>query len=168
MKSPRLVAADTMNYWIEREPAALARMLKRVNVLLINDEEARQLSGEHNLVHAAKKITSMGPDTIVIKRGEHGVLLFGESDRFAAPGFPLEKVFDPTGAGDTFAGGFMGHLSSQGTFSESSFRQALIIGSVVGSFCVEDFGTRRLEAVSSEQVFARYRDFKQLTRFEDL
>ena len=165
---PRMVAADTMNYWIERTPEALARMLKQIDVLVINDEEARQLSGEQNLVVAAEKVRAMGPETLVIKRGEHGVLLFSKDDRFAAPGYPLEKVIDPTGAGDSFGGGFAGYLASCRSLSDATLRQAIVIGSVMGSLCVEDFGTRRLEALSRDKVIERYREFKRLTQFEDL
>lgn len=165
---PLLVAADTMNYWIERTPKALEDMLKRVDVLVINDAETRELSGEYNLVKAAEAIHEMGPKTLVVKRGEYGVLLFNEKHRFAAPAYPLESVFDPTGAGDAFAGGFMGYLASRGTLSEEALRQAIIFGSVLGSFCVEDFGTRRLQSVSRNEVLARYREFKRLTHFEDL
>ncbi len=168
VKSPKLIAADTMNYWIERTPDELRQMLERVDVLLINDSETRQLSEEYNLVRAAEKIHAMGPKTLVVKRGEHGVLLFNESHRFAAPAYPLETVFDPTGAGDTFAGGFLGYLASQDSLSDDALRQAIIFGSTLGSFCVEDFGTRRLESISRADVDDRYREFKKLTHFEDI
>ncbi|MFQ5790776.1 MAG: PfkB family carbohydrate kinase [Acidobacteriota bacterium] len=168
VESPRLVAADTMNYWIEGTPDALRRVLKRVDVLLINDAETRELTGEYNLVRAAEKIHGMGPKTLVVKRGEYGVLLFDERYRFAAPAYPLETVFDPTGAGDTFAGGFLGYLASCGSVCDESLRQAIVLGSVLGSYCVEDFGTRRLEALSRDQVYERYREFKELTHFESL
>jgi len=165
VRKPRLVGADTMNYWIERTPDELAKVLKRVDVLLINDSEARQLTGEHNLVHAAEKIRAMGPTTLVIKRGEHGVLLFGEGEQFAAPAFPLEKVLDPTGAGDAFGGGFMGYLASRGSVANDVLRQAIVFGSVLGSFACEDFGTRKLEALTRDHVLSRYRQFKTLTDF---
>ena len=168
VKSPKLIAADTMNFWIERTPDALRQMLERVDVLLINDSETRQLTDEYNLVRAAEKIHAMGPKTLVVKRGEHGVLLFNESHRFAAPAYPLETVFDPTGAGDTFAGGFLGYLASQESLSDEALRQAIIFGSALGSFCVEDFGTRRLESISRADIDARYREFKELTHFEDI
>ena len=168
VKSPKLIAADTMNYWIERTPDELRQMLERVDVLLINDSETRQLSKEYNLVRAAEKIHAMGPKTLVVKRGEHGVLLFNESHRFAAPAYPLETVFDPTGAGDTFAGGFLGYLASQESLTDDALRQAIIFGSALGSFCVEDFGTRRLESISRADVDDRYREFKKLTHFEDI
>ena len=168
VKSPKLIAADTMNYWIEGTPDELRQMLKRVDVLLINDSETGQLSGEYNLVRAAEKVHAMGPKTLVVKRGEHGVLLFNESQRFAAPAYPLETVFDPTGAGDSFAGGFLGYLASQPSMSDDALRQAIIYGSALGSFCVEDFGTRRLESISRADIDARYREFKKLTHFEDI
>ena len=168
VRNPTLIAADTMNYWIERTPKELGKMLERVDVLLINDAEARQLSEEYNLVRAAEKIHALGPKTLVIKRGEHGVLLFNESHRFAAPAYPLEQVFDPTGAGDTFAGGFLGYLASQPTLSDDALRRAIIFGSTLGSFCVEDFGTRRLEGITRDDVIRRYREFKKLTHFEDI
>lgn len=168
VERPRLVALDTMNYWIERTPKPLARVLAEIDALLINDAEARQLSGEHNLVRAAEKIRAMGPKTLVIKRGEYGVLLFGEAHRFAAPAYPLEDVFDPTGAGDTFAGGFMGHLAERGDASEGALRQAVVFGSTLGSFCVEEFGCRRLASLTKGEILDRYREFKRLTHFEDL
>ena len=168
VKSPKLIAADTMNYWIDGTPKELREMLRHVDVLLINDAETRQLSEEYNLVRAAEKIHKLGPKTLVVKRGEHGVLLFNENHRFAAPAYPLETVFDPTGAGDTFAGGFMGYLASRPSVDDQALRQAIIFGSTLGSFCVEDFGTRRLESLSREDVVARYREFKKLTHFEDI
>lgn len=168
VETPKLIAADTMNYWIERTPEELAEMMKHVDVLLINDAEVRQLSDEYNMVRAAEKIHALGPKTLVVKRGEYGVLLFNESHRFAAPAYPLEKVFDPTGAGDTFAGGFVGYLASCPELTDEALRQAVIFGSTLGSFCVEDFGTRRLEQISREDVLGRYREFKKLTHFEDI
>ena len=168
VESPRLIAADTMNYWIERTPREVHEMLKHVDVLLVNDAEVRQLSDEYNLVRAAEKIHALGPKTLVVKRGEYGVLLFNERHRFAAPAYPLEQVFDPTGAGDTFAGGFLGYLASRPSLTDEALRQAVIFGSTLGSFCVEDFGTRRLETISRDDVFERYREFKKLTHFEDI
>ncbi|MGH9462991.1 MAG: PfkB family carbohydrate kinase [Vicinamibacteria bacterium] len=165
---PKLIAADTMNYWIERTPNELREMLAHVDILMINDAEARQLSQEYNLVRAAETIHAMGPKTLVVKRGEHGVVLFSESHRFAAPAYPLETVFDPTGAGDTFAGGFLGYLASLPAVDDRALRQAIIFGSTLGSFCVEDFGTRRLQSISRDDVVARYREFKKLTHFEDI
>jgi sugar/nucleoside kinase (ribokinase family) len=168
VRSPRLVGADTMNYWIERTPEELAKMLSRVDLLVINDEEARQLAGEHNLVKAAARIRAMGPSTLVIKRGEYGVLCFRENERFATVSFPLETVVDPTGAGDSFAGGFMGYLSTHEEVNDRAVRQAIIFGSVLGSFCVEDLGTARLERLTREEVQSRYQEFKSLTDFAAL
>lgn len=168
VESKRLVAADTMNFWIEGTPAELRRLLRRVDILLVNNAEARQLAGEYNLVRAAAKIQAMGPRTLIIKRGEYGVLLFDAARVFAAPAYPLESVFDPTGAGDTFAGGFLGHLAQRGSLDEEGLRQAIIFGSTLASFCVEDFGTRRLEKLTREEIQGRYREFKLLTHFEDL
>jgi sugar/nucleoside kinase (ribokinase family) len=168
VESKRLVAADTMNFWIAGTPKELAEVLKRVDILLINDAEARQLSDEFNLVKAAAKIRRMGPETLVIKRGEYGVLLFAQDDYFAAPAYPLEEVFDPTGAGDSFAGGFMGYLSHRPNLDLPALRQAVIYGSTMGSLCVEAFGTKRLESVTRDEVDERYRAFRRLTHFEEL
>jgi sugar/nucleoside kinase (ribokinase family) len=168
VRSPQLIGADTMNYWIERTPDELAKMLSRIDVLVINDEEARQLAREHNLVKAAARIRSMGPSTLVIKRGEYGVLCFRENERFATVSFPLETVVDPTGAGDSFAGGFMGYLSTHEELNDQAVRQGIIFGSVLGSFCVEDLGTARLERLTREEVHQRYQEFKSLTDFAAL
>jgi sugar/nucleoside kinase (ribokinase family) len=168
VRSPQLIGADTMNYWIERTPDELAKMLSRIDVLVINDEEARQLAREHNLVKAAARIRSMGPSTLVIKRGEYGVLCFRENERFATVSFPLETVVDPTGAGDSFAGGFMGYLSTHEELNDQAVRQGIIFGSVLGSFCVEDLGTARLERLTREEVYQRYQEFKSLTDFAAL
>ena len=166
--SKRLVALDTMNFWIEGTPNELREVLRRVDILLINDAEARQISGEFSLVRAANVINEMGPQTVVIKRGEYGVLLHNDKEFFAAPGYPLESVFDPTGAGDTFAGGFLGYLAQRANFDDTALRQAIIFGSTLGSFCVEAFGTRRLQELTNDEILRRYRDFKLLTHFEDL
>jgi sugar/nucleoside kinase (ribokinase family) len=168
VKDPGLIGADTMNYWIERTPKELARMLAGIDVLVINDEEARELGGVHNLVKAAAKIREMGPKTVVIKRGEYGVLCFREGERFATVSYPLETVIDPTGAGDSFAGGFMGYLATQSEVSDQVVRRAVIFGSVLGSFCVEDLGTRRLERLKRYEVHERYQSFKELTDFAAL
>jgi sugar/nucleoside kinase (ribokinase family) len=170
VRRPRLVGADTMNYWIERTPRELAAMLKRIDVLVINDEEARQLAGEHNLVRAAAKIRAMGPSTVVVKRGEHGVVCFRESERFATVSFPLETVVDPTGAGDSFAGGFMGYLAThrEEKHDDRVVRQAIIFGSVLGSFCVEDLGTERLARLTREEIYERYQEFRELTSFAEV
>jgi sugar/nucleoside kinase (ribokinase family) len=142
-------------------------VLRRVDIVSINDGEARQLSGEYNLVKAAAKISDLGPRLVVIKRGEYGVLLFDGGGMFAAPAYPLESVFDPTGAGDTFAGGFLGYLAHNGSFDGEALRQAVIFGSTLGSFCVEDFGTRRLETLTESEILERYHAFKVLTHFEE-
>ncbi|MGH9320283.1 MAG: PfkB family carbohydrate kinase [Vicinamibacteria bacterium] len=168
VSSPRLIGADTMNYWIERTPSELAEMLSKIDVLVINDEEARQLAAEHNLVKAAARIRSMGPSTLVIKRGEYGVLCFRANERFATVSFPLETVVDPTGAGDSFAGGFMGYLATREVLDDQAVRQAIIFGSVLGSFSVEDLGTDRLARLTREEVYDRYQEFKTLTDFQSL
>jgi sugar/nucleoside kinase (ribokinase family) len=168
VRSPRLIGADTMNYWIERTPRELEEMLAGIHVLVINDEEARQLAGEHNLVKAAAAILRMGPRTLVIKRGEYGVLCFRPDERFATVSYPLETIVDPTGAGDSFAGGFMGYLATHASADDRVVRQAIIFGSVLGSFCVEDLGTARLGRLTREEVYERYQEFKSLTDFADL
>lgn len=162
---PRLVVADTMNFWIEGEPKALAALLKRIDVLVINDEEARQLSGLHNIRRAAREILSRGPKSLIIKRGEHGALLFDEQGVFAAPGFPLEDVVDPTGAGDSFAGGFMGYLATQSTFNGLAVRRAMIHGTATASFCVEAVGTHRVAEVSRADVATRVASIRTLYDF---
>ena len=168
VQNPGLIGADTMNYWIERTPDELSAMLEGIDVLVINDEEARQLAGVQNLVAAAAKIREMGPKTLVIKRGEYGVLCFREGERFATVSYPLETVIDPTGAGDSFAGGFMGYLATHQDPTDKEVRQAIIFGSVLGSFCVEELGTRRLERLSRGEVDERYQAFKDLTDFAAL
>jgi sugar/nucleoside kinase (ribokinase family) len=168
VKRPKLVACDTMNFWIERKREALWRVLEGVDVLIINDGEARALGQSPNLTHVAKQVLSRGPKHLIIKRGEYGVLMFNQKQMFGAPAFPLEQVKDPTGAGDTFAGGFMGYLASTGNLSEASFRQAAIFGSVMASFTVEEFSLDRLRALSYKEIEARFREFKRLTHFEDL
>jgi sugar/nucleoside kinase (ribokinase family) len=167
VRKPRLVGADTMNYWIERTPEELKGVLKRVNVLLINDSEARELAGEANLVKAARKIQAMGPHTLVIKRGEHGVLMTRPGGGFfAAPAMPLEEVFDPTGAGDSFAGGFLGYLASCDHVDDASLARAIIYGSTLASFAVEDFSVDRLLRLNLNEVSARFHEFKKLTHFD--
>ncbi len=168
VESRRLVAIDTMNLWIETTPAELRAVLKRVDIVLINDSEARELAGEFNLMKAARAIQAMGPRLLVIKRGENGVLLFNEEHVFVAPAYPLETVFDPTGAGDTFAGGLLGYLAQGQALDDEGLRRAIVFGSALGSFCVEDFGTRRLEKLTKDEVIDRYRRFKLLTHFEDI
>lgn len=168
VKKPRLVAMDTMNFWIEGEPAALAKVLERVDLLVINDEEARLLSKEHNLPRAARAIRAMGPKTVIVKRGESGALLFHEHGVFAAPAYPLERVVDPTGAGDTFAGGFMGYLARVRDIGPQAVRRAMFYGSVMASFCVEDYSLDRLRGLSDGEIEGRYRAFRDLTHFEDV
>jgi sugar/nucleoside kinase (ribokinase family) len=163
--TPKLVALDTMNYWIERTPEALRETLRHIQVLMINDEETRQLSNEHNLLRAARHIFKMGPKTLVIKRGEHGALMVHGGSIFAVPGLPLEEVHDPTGAGDSFAGGFMGYLAGAGRINDATLRRAMIYGSVLGSFTVERFGLDRLRTLTRREIEARARHFSRLTRF---
>jgi sugar/nucleoside kinase (ribokinase family) len=168
VKRPRLVACDTMNFWIDGKREALQRVLEKVDVLVINDGEARALGRNPNLVHVARGILANGPKYLIVKRGEYGVLLFGPKQAFGAPAFPLEQVKDPTGAGDSFAGGFMGYLAATGNLSESALRQAIIFGSVMASFAVESFSLERLRSLDYKEIEARFREFKMLTHFEDL
>ena len=163
---PKLVVLDTMNFWMDAALEDLHMVLKRVDVITINDEEARQLSGEYSLVNAAKKIHLMGPKFVVIKKGEHGALLFNDGKMFYAPALPLAEVFDPTGAGDTFAGGFSGYLAKTEDISFESMKNAVIYGSNLASFCVEKFGTERMEALQSDEVHERLKVFKELTQFD--
>jgi sugar/nucleoside kinase (ribokinase family) len=164
-KRPKVAALDTMNYWISGTPEALRKALRDVHILMINDDETRQLTGEHNLLRAARAIFKMGPRTLVIKRGEHGALMVHEKFIFSVPAFPLEEVHDPTGAGDSFAGGFMGYLASVGKINERALRSAMVYGSVVGSFTVESFGVDRLANVKRSEIVARARRFSKLTAF---
>ncbi len=168
VEKPRLVACDTMNFWISGKLEALEKTLARVDVLLINDAEARQLSGEWNIVKAARAIRTMGPRTLVIKKGEHGVLMFSEHGSFAAPAYPLESVFDPTGAGDSFAGGFIGYLAGAENESDETLRRAVIMGSTLASFCVEAFSLDRLLTLTRTEIDDRFLLFKRLTHFENL
>jgi sugar/nucleoside kinase (ribokinase family) len=155
-----------MNFWIERTPEELRRTLARVDVLLVNDAEARQLSGEWNIVKAARAVRAMGPRTLVVKKGEHGVLMFSDQGSFATPAYPLEEVFDPTGAGDTFAGGFVGYLAAAPVLDEEALRRAVVMGSTLASFCVEAFSLDRLLRLTRAEVDERFRLFKRLTHFE--
>ncbi|HEY3822615.1 MAG TPA: PfkB family carbohydrate kinase [Polyangiaceae bacterium] len=164
-RQPRLVAADTMNFWIEREPAALGEMLRRIDLLIINDEEVRQLSGIHNLVRAAADIRKRGPKALVVKRGEFGALLFDDAGTFFVPAYPLEEVLDPTGAGDSFAGGLLGYLSATGEVSPGSLRKALFFASAMGSFCVEGIGPSRLLALGRAELAARIASFARLVDY---
>lgn len=163
---PKLVILDTMNFWMDNTWDLLQEMIKKTDVITINDEEARQLSGEYSLVKAAQKIHEMGPDFVIIKKGEHGALLFNEGKVFAIPALPLEDVFDPTGAGDTFAGGFAAHLAKTGDFSFDNMKSALIVGSAMASFTVEKFGTEKMKEVSLAELIERIDQFKALTSFE--
>ncbi|MGE0455461.1 MAG: PfkB family carbohydrate kinase [Vicinamibacteria bacterium] len=168
VEKPRLVACDTMNFWISGKAQALRETLKRVDVLLVNDAEARELSGEWNIVKAARAIRAMGPRTLVIKKGEHGVLMFSDQGSFAAPAYPLEDVFDPTGAGDTFGGGFVGYLASVERPDEDALRRAVIMGSTLASFCVEAFSLDRLLRLTRPEIDERFRLFKKLTDFQPI
>ncbi|WP_439130710.1 PfkB family carbohydrate kinase [Polaribacter sp.] len=163
---PKLIVLDTMNFWMDIALDDLQTVLKRVDVITINDEEARQLSGEYSLVNAAKKIHAMGPQYVVIKKGEHGALLFNEGKMFFAPALPLAEVFDPTGAGDTFAGGFCGYLAKTENISFENMKNAIIYGSNLASFCVEKFGTERMQNLKKEEVERRLQAFKELTQFD--
>ncbi len=168
VRRPRLIACDTMNFWIGGKREALVRTLREVDILVINEGETRQLASEANLVKAARAVLAMGPKTLVVKRGEYGVLVFSAHSTFSAPAFPLEEVFDPTGAGDTFAGGFIGYLAATGDFSEATIRKATVFGSVMASFTVEDFSLDRLRRVSWPEIEGRFRTFQALTAFEGL
>ena len=163
---PRLIAMDTMNYWISSAMQDLTTLLGMVDVLMVNDAEARELTGEYSLVKAARKIMQMGPRYLVIKKGEHGALLFHGSQVFFAPALPLEEVFDPTGAGDTFAGGFMGHLARTKDISFENMKTAIIVGSAMASFCVEKFGPERLKEISKDEIQDRIRQFIDLVNFD--
>ncbi|MBL7701401.1 MAG: sugar kinase [Ferruginibacter sp.] len=163
---PKLIVMDTMNFWMDIAMDGLKEVLKKVDVLLVNDAEARQLSGELSLVKAAKSIMEMGPKFLIIKKGEHGALLFHESHVFFAPALPLEEVFDPTGAGDTFAGGFIGHLAKTKDISFENMKTAIIVGSAMASFCVEKFGPERLKEITKEDIDTRLSEFVQLVNFD--
>ncbi|MES2239486.1 MAG: PfkB family carbohydrate kinase [Bacteroidota bacterium] len=163
---PKLVVLDTMNFWMDCALPELLDVIKRVDVITINDEEARQLSGEYSLVKAAAKIQAMGPEFVVIKKGEHGALLFHDKEVFFAPALPLEDVFDPTGAGDTFAGGFTGFIAQSENISFENMKNAIIYGSNLASFCVEKFGTERMVSLDKQEVVSRLKQFKSLTQFD--
>jgi len=168
MPNAELVALDTMNLWIENTRDSLLRTIKGVDVVIINDAEARQLTGIPNLIKAAREILTWGPKALIVKRGEYGAALFTPESYFAIPAYPLESVFDPTGAGDTFAGGFMGYLSSQENLDEAAMRRAMIFGSVMASFNVEEFGTNRVRRLTYQEINDRFRAFKQMTFFEEI
>lgn len=163
---PKLIAMDTMNFWMDTMPNELADTLQKIDLLLINDEEARQLSGEYSLRKAARKIATMGPRYLVIKKGEHGALLFHNDEVFFAPALPLEEVFDPTGAGDTFAGGFMGYLAKTGDLSFDNMKRALVYGSALASLCVEQFGTERLKNLTEQELNDRMQAFKDMLHID--
>jgi sugar/nucleoside kinase (ribokinase family) len=163
---PKVIGLDTMNYWIERTPAELRETLKHTQILMINDDETRQLTGEHNLLRAAKHVFKLGPRTLVIKRGEHGALMVHDKFIFSVPAFPLEEVHDPTGAGDSFAGGFMGYLAGAGRVNNETLRRAMVYGSVLGSFAVERFGVERLTRLKRAEINKRAHLFSKLTAFK--
>ena len=165
LKAPKLVAADTMNYWIEHEKAALKRVIKRSDILILNDSEAREFSQQANLIKAAKFLLALGPRLIIIKRGEFGCLLFSRTSLFYVPAYLLENVLDPTGAGDTFAGGFLGYLAGCQKVTETVFRKAVVFGTIMASYVVEDFSLNRLISLSKNDIEARFKDFQRMTRF---
>ena len=168
MPNAELVALDTMNLWIENTRDSLLRTINGVDVVIINDAEARQLTGIPNLIKAAREILRWGPRALIVKRGEYGAALFTQESYFAIPAYPLESVFDPTGAGDTFAGGFMGYLSSQEELDEAAMRRAMIFGSVMASFNVEEFGTERVRRLTHDEINERFKAFKRITNFEEI
>jgi len=165
-KKPKLVVLDTMNFWMDVAMKPLKKVLKHVDVLTINDEETRQLSGEYSLVKAAKVIHKMGPKILIVKKGEHGALLFKDGNLFYAPAMPLAQVFDPTGAGDTFAGGFIGYLAKTDSLSFENMKRAIIYGSTMASFCVEEFSISRLKGLKASEVKSRYKQFVKLVKFD--
>lgn len=166
VNAPKLVACDTMNYWIEDHRENLMKVLSRVNILLLNDSEARQLADEPNLLKAARWIQERGPETVIVKKGEHGAMLFGSDWLFFAPGYPLEELFDPTGAGDAFAGGFVGYLAGRGVVNREELRRAVVYGSVMGSFAVEAFSVDRFKNLGPIEIGVRAREFREMTAFE--
>ncbi len=168
LEDPQFVVTDTMNLWIETALDDLQKVLTRTNVLIINDSEARLLTKEHNLIRAAKKIMKMGPEYLIIKKGEHGALLFSEENIFSAPAYPLEDIFDPTGAGDTFAGGFIGYLHSVRELDFENLKRAVIYGSAMASFAVEKFSTKGIEDLTKLQIHDRFIEFRELSRFDDV
>ena len=167
VENPQIVVCDTMNYWIERKNAELRATLKRINILVLNESEARLLSNEPNLIKAAKLIRGMGPEILIIKKGEHGALLITERIVFAAPAYPMENNFDPTGAGDSFAGGFVGWLARTDDASEENLKRATIYGSTLASFCIERFGVEGLTDLTYLQIQDRFRAFRELSRFDE-
>ena len=168
VNDPDFVVMDTMNFWIEGTPDALKKTLKKVDLLVINDSEARELSGEPNLLKAAEVVMEMGPTSLIIKKGEHGALLFTENEIFSAPAFPVIDIFDPTGAGDSFMGGLLGWLAYTDDLSAHNMRRAVIMGSVMASFCVEKFGPERLKNLTEKEIYDRYREFRQLSEIPEV
>src|SRR6056297_1309069 len=168
VKNPGFVVMDTMNFWIEGTPEALKKTLKRVDLLVINDSEARELADEPNLMKAAEKVMDLGPEALIIKKGEHGALLFTDSEIFSAPAYPIIDIFDPTGAGDTFMGGLLGWLSYTDDASPQNLRRAVIMGSVMASFCVEEFGPERLKDLTEKEIYDRYREFRELSEIPEI
>ncbi len=168
MRRPRLIACDTMNYWINHKKASLLQTLSLIDVLIINDAETKQLAGESNLIRAARRVLTLGPKTLVVKRGEYGALMIDAKSIFTAPAFPVEEVVDPTGAGDSFAGGFVGCLAATGACNEAGMRRAIVFGSAMASFNVSDFGLKRLGDLTYTEIEARFREFRKLTHFEDI
>jgi sugar/nucleoside kinase (ribokinase family) len=167
MIEPQFIVCDTMNFWITGMKNDLVKLLKRVNVFIINDSEARLLTGEPNLIKAAKQIRDLGPSTLIIKKGEHGAMLFTEDTIFSAPAYPMEIIFDPTGAGDSFAGGFIGYLHQTRDLSPENIKRAVIYGSSMASFCVEKFSTKGLEDLSYLQIQDRFREFRRISSFDE-
>lgn len=168
VENPRFVVMDTMNFWIDRTPEALKKTLKRVHLLVINDSEARELAQEPNLMKAAEKVMAMGPEALIIKKGEHGALLFTENEIFSAPAYPVIDIFDPTGAGDSFMGGLLGWLAYTDDISPQNLRRSVIIGSVMASFCVEEFGPGRLKNLTEKEIYDRYREFRNLSEIPEI
>jgi len=165
MRSPKVVAADTMNYWIENKRNELIRLLKKVDIFFLNESEAKQFTGEASLMKAARAVLKFGPKRVVVKKGEHGSLLFSEKSIFSTPAFLMESIFDPTGAGDTFAGGFMGYLAASKATGEAALRKAIVYGSIMATFAVKDFSLRRLATAKKKEITKRFNDFKKLTYF---
>ena len=165
VESPTLTVCDTMNFWIEGKRPALLEVLKRVDLAFMNDAEARQLTGQTSVIKAAKALQALGPKTVIIKKGEHGALLFSGNQHFAAPSYPLEEIADPTGAGDTFAGGFIGYVASQGDVSVATLKKAVVYGSVLASFNVQDFSLNRLRSLTPDDIAARYQEFQGISHF---
>jgi sugar/nucleoside kinase (ribokinase family) len=165
MKRPKLVACDSMNYWIENKKADFEKLMDKIDILLLNETEARMFTGESNLMKAARLIVAMGPKAVVIKKGEHGVIYFSKDSYFVTPAYLLESLYDPTGAGDTFAGGMMGYLSKAGKIDEAAIRKSIVYGSMLASFAVEDFSVNRLLEISMADIQARFDHFQGITRF---